>query len=88
MKLHVGNLSQETTEPQLRETFEKYGAVTSVSVVVDKTDGKSKGFGFVEMNTEENGKSAIAGLHGKELGGNMLNVSEARKAGTTARAEA
>lgn len=79
MKLHVGNLSRETTEPQLRETFEKYGAVTAVTVVVDKSDGKSKGFGFVEMNSEENGKSAITGLHGKELGGNMLNVSEARK---------
>lgn len=88
MKLHVGNLSQETTEPQLRETFEKYGAVTSVNLVVDKTDGKSKGFGFVEMNSEENGKSAIAGLHGKELGGNMLNVSEARKSAPAARAEA
>lgn len=85
MKLHVGNLSQGTTEPQLRETFEKYGAVTSINLVVDKTDGKSKGFGFVEMNSDENAKSAIAGLNGKELGGNMLTVSEARKSNAPAR---
>jgi RNA recognition motif-containing protein len=79
MKIYVGNLAQETTEPQLRESFEAFGETNSVSIVLDKESGKPRGFGFVEMASADDGQKAIDGLHGKELGGNPLKVSEAKR---------
>lgn len=78
MKIHVGNLSKETTEPQLRESFEKFGAVESLDIVLDKKTGEPRGFAFVNMSTAENAKDAMANLNGKDLAGNRVAVSEAR----------
>ena len=78
MNIHVGNLAKETSEPQLRESFAKYGDVTKVKIVMDKIAGTPKGFGFVEMPTLDQANAAIAGLNGKDLGGNLLAVSESR----------
>ncbi|MFH2034912.1 MAG: RNA-binding protein [Candidatus Zixiibacteriota bacterium] len=79
MKLYVGNLAKETTEPQLRESFEKYGDIASLSIIMDKESGKSKGFAFVEMPSDDNANKAITGLNGKELFGNLVKVNEANK---------
>ena len=77
MKLHIGNLSKETTEAQLQELVTPFGATTSCELAKDR-DGSSKGFGFAEFTDAEHGKAAIAGLDGKEVAGNALKVSEAR----------
>ncbi|UCD64013.1 MAG: RNA-binding protein [Candidatus Zixiibacteriota bacterium] len=78
MNIYVGNLSYDTTEEELRQAFEDFGEVTSVSVIKDKYTGRSRGFGFVEMASQEAGEAAIAGLNEKELGGRKLNVNQAR----------
>jgi cold-inducible RNA-binding protein len=74
--LYVGNLAFSVTADALREAFEKYGAVTSASVVTDRETGRSRGFGFVEMAS--GGEAAIDALNGKELEGRTLTVNEAR----------
>jgi RNA recognition motif-containing protein len=79
MKIYVGNLNHETTEPQLRESFEKFGEVTSLNIVMDKESGKPRGFAFVEMPSDEHAQKAITDLHGKDLAGNLLKVNEAHK---------
>ena len=79
MKIYVGNLNHETTEPQIRETFEKFGEVTSLNLVKDKENGKSKGFAFVEMSSNEHGEKAISDLNGEDLGGNLLKVNAAKE---------
>ena len=79
MNIHVGNLAKETSEPQLRESFATFGDVTKVKIVMDKITGMPKGFGFVEMPTLDHANAAIAGLNGKDLGGNLLAVSESRR---------
>src|SRR4029434_3814730 len=76
-KLFVGNLSFKTTENDLRNAFEQYGAVESVAIIMDRDTGRSKGFGFVEMS-EEDASKAIAGLNGAQLDGRALTVNEAR----------
>jgi len=78
MNIYVGNLSYETTEEDLRSAFEQFGAVESISIIKDKFSGQSKGFGFVEMSSKAEGKSAIDGLNGKENNGRALKVNEAR----------
>jgi RNA recognition motif-containing protein len=78
MKIYVGNLTQETAQPQLRETFEPFGEVGRVTLAIGKADGKRKGFGFVEMESEEQGLAAITGLNGQDLDGNAMKVSIAR----------
>ena len=78
MKLYVGNLSFDTSESDLRSAFEAHGTVDSVAVVSDKFTGRSRGFGFVEMNNAEEAKAAMADLNEKELDGRKLNVNEAR----------
>jgi RNA recognition motif-containing protein len=78
MKLYVGNLSFDTGESDLRSAFEAHGTVDSVAVVSDKYTGRSRGFGFVEMNNAEEAKTAMADLNEKELDGRKLNVNEAR----------
>lgn len=79
MKIYVGNLATETTEPQLRSSFEKFGEVTTCDVVMDKNSGQSRGFAFVEMASTEHAQKAITDLHGTDLAGNLLKVNEAKK---------
>ncbi|MBZ5532015.1 MAG: RNA-binding protein [Acidobacteriia bacterium] len=78
MKIFVGNFSFSTTESDLRSLFEPYGNIESASVVTDRQTGRSRGFGFVEMNDKGEAEKAIAALNGKEVGGRTLNVNEAR----------
>jgi len=78
MNIYVGNLSREVTEEDLRQAFEAFGQVTSTKIITDKFSGASRGFGFVEMPSKTEGQAAIAGLNGKELKGQSLNVNEAR----------
>ncbi len=76
-KLYVGNLSYNTTEDRLRECFMAYGAVASARIITDRDTGMSKGFGFVEMNTDEEAAAAINGTNGTNLDGRQLRVNEA-----------
>jgi len=78
MKLYVGNLSFQTSSEELQQLFSQAGTVESASVVEDRDTGRSRGFGFVEMATKEEGESAIAQFNGKEVNGRALNVNEAR----------
>lgn len=78
MKIYVGNLSFDTTESDLRTAFEAYGTVESVAIISDKYSGRSKGFGFVEMNDAEEARKAMEELNEKEVDGRRLNVNEAR----------
>ena len=77
-KLYVGNLSYDTTDATLEQLFAPYGAVQSAQVIMDRDTGRSKGFGFVEMGSDQEAQAAIAGLSGKEVGGRSLTVNEAR----------
>lgn len=78
MNIYVGNLSFDLTEDALRKEFEAHGEVASVSIIQDKFSGRSRGFGFVEMPSDEQAKAAIAGLNGKTLSSRNLTVNEAR----------
>lgn len=78
MNIYAGNLSREVTEEELRQAFETFGQVSSVSIIKDSFSGISRGFGFVEMPEKAEAQSAIKGLSGTELQGRTLNVSEAR----------
>ncbi|MDD3861810.1 MAG: RNA-binding protein [Candidatus Gracilibacteria bacterium] len=77
-KIYVGNLSYSTTDDSLREAFAAAGTVESAQVITDRMSGRSKGFGFVEMSTDEEAQAAIAMWHEKELDGRNLVVNEAR----------
>jgi cold-inducible RNA-binding protein len=77
-KLYVGNLTYRTNSSDLEQLFSQYGTVQSAEVISDRETGRSKGFGFVEMNTEAEAKSAIEGLHEHEIDGRRLTVNEAR----------
>ncbi len=77
-KLYFGNLSYDTNDNSLRSACEPFGTVESASVISDKMSGRSKGFGFVEMSTEDEAQAVIAGLNGKEVDGRQVRVSEAR----------
>lgn len=76
--IFVGNLDFNTSEEELRQMFEVYGQVDRVSIMTDRDTGRSRGFGFVEMSSSEDGEKAIAALNGQQLGGRTLNVNEAR----------
>ena len=78
MKLYVGNLAFETTENDLQDLFGEQGKVTEVALLTDRMTGKSRGFAFVTMESNETAQTAIAALNGKELHGRTLTVSEAR----------
>ena len=77
-KLYVGNLAFQTTSQDLQELFAQAGTVESASIIEDRDTGRSKGFAFVEMSTDEEAKSAIEQFNGKEIAGRMLKVNEAR----------
>jgi len=77
MKLLIRNLARATTEAELTSLFEKYGAVQSCALVMDKKSGTSKGFGFVEMPKPGEAKAAVKNLNGKEVAGNKIRVKKA-----------
>jgi len=76
-KIYVGNLSYNTIEDSLRAAFQSYGTVASAKIITDRDTGNSKGFGFVEMGTDDEARAAIAALNGHELDGRQLKVNEA-----------
>ena len=76
--IFVGNLSFNTNEDELRQMFESYGQVDRVSILTDRDTGRSRGFGFVEMASDEDGEKAISALNGSQFGGRTINVNEAR----------
>jgi RNA recognition motif-containing protein len=78
MNIYVGNLSYEVSEDDLRQAFEAHGEVASANVITDKFTGRSRGFGFVEMNNDDEARAAIEALNGMDLKGRTLNVNEAR----------
>ncbi len=80
-KLYVGGIPYRSTEDEIRTAFEEAGAVTSVSIIMDRMTGRSRGFGFVEMADEAGAQAAIDRWDGKEFDGRMLSVSEARPQG-------
>ena len=77
-KLYVGNLSFQTTSQELQQLFGQAGTVQSASVMEDRDTGRSRGFAFVEMSSEEEATSAIEQFNGKEVGGRALKVNEAK----------
>lgn len=77
-KLYVGGIPYSTSEDALREFFSEAGEVESAAIITDRMTGRSRGFGFVEMATEEGAQKAIETINGKELDGRTLSVSEAR----------
>lgn len=78
MNLFVGNLSYNTTEDDLREAFSAFGQVSSAAVIMDRETGRSRGFGFIEMSSDDEAKAAIEGLNEKDMDGRPLSVNEAR----------
>ena len=78
MNIYVGNLSFEATEDEIRQAFSQYGEVSSVNVITDRETGRPRGFGFVEMPNDEEGKAAIEGLNLQRIAGRAVNVNEAR----------
>ena len=77
-KLYVGNMPYDTTQDQLRTLFAEAGEVTEVTLITDRETGRPKGFGFVEMATEEGGREAIKRFNGHAMGERTLTVNEAR----------
>jgi RNA recognition motif-containing protein len=77
-KLYVGNFGYGVTDGELSKLFEPHGTVESAQVIMDRDTGRSKGFGFVEMKTDQEAQSAITALNGSDVGGRSLTVNEAR----------
>jgi RNA recognition motif-containing protein len=77
-KMYVGNLSYSANEDELRRIFEEHGTVVSAQVIMDRETGRSKGFAFVEMSSDQEAQAAISALDGKEIGGRVIKVNEAR----------
>ncbi len=77
-KLYVGNLSYDVDSSALEQLFSQHGSVQSAEIIADRATGRSKGFGFVEMSTEDEAQAAIAALNGKEHEGRALTVNEAK----------
>lgn len=77
-KLYVGNLPYSANDQALGDAFAEFGTVTSAKVIMDRDSGRSKGFGFVEMSTDEEASNAISKLNGQEWEGRQMNVSEAK----------
>ncbi len=79
MNIYVSNLSFHTTEEDLKNLFSKFGSVSSAKIIMDRETNRSRGFAFVEMSSEEEGKAAMSGLNQKEIEGRPLSVSLARE---------
>ena len=79
MQIYVGNMNYGMSEEDLKDVFGAYGEVVSTKIIIDRDTGRSKGFGFVEMSTEDAARAAIAELDGKEVSGRNLRVSEAQR---------
>lgn len=78
MKIYVGNLAKQVNESQLKDLATPFGALISANVAVERSSGESKGFGFLEYGTDDEGRAAIAGLDGRDVHGQALKVNEAR----------
>jgi len=78
VNIFVGNLAYSATDHDLRQLFEQYGVVDKVNLITDRDTGRPRGFGFVEMPDSQAARAAIQGLQGKELGGRVLTVNEAK----------
>ncbi|HSW02799.1 MAG TPA: RNA-binding protein [Sedimentisphaerales bacterium] len=78
MNIYIGNLAPDTTEDEVKEAFAAFGDVASVKIIRDGATGESRGFGFIEMPSEEQAKAAITDMNGKELKGNALHVEQGR----------
>ncbi len=78
MKIYVGNLPYGIGEDDIRKVFEPFGEVGEINIIIDRMSGRSKGFGFVEMVSEDEGNKAIEELNGTDFGGRQLNVNKAR----------
>jgi RNA recognition motif-containing protein len=78
MNIYIGNLSQDVTEDDLRETFETFGQITSIKIIKDKFTGESRGFGFIEMPGKQEATSAIESLNDTDLKGKTISVNEAK----------
>ncbi len=83
MNIYVGNLAYSVTEEQLQSAFSRFGKVSKAAVIMDRVTNRSKGFGFVEMDDSNEGKSAVAALNGSEIGGRAWKVNEAKPRGTS-----
>ncbi|MFN2457973.1 MAG: RNA recognition motif domain-containing protein [Chitinophagaceae bacterium] len=79
MNMYVSNLSFHTTEEDLKNLFSQYGAVSSAKVIMDRESGRSRGFGFVEMDTESEAQTAMQALNNKDIEGRTMSVSIARE---------
>lgn len=79
MNMYVSNLSFHTSEDDLRKMFEEFGAVSSAKVITDRETGRSRGFGFVEMDADEEANAAMKALNNKEIDGRAMSVSVARE---------
>ncbi|MGG9960675.1 RNA recognition motif domain-containing protein [Ferruginibacter sp. SUN106] len=79
MNIYVSNLSFNTSDAELSDLFSKFGEVSSAKVITDRETGRSRGFGFVEMGNDEEGKAAMAGLNNKEVEGRAMSVSVAKE---------
>ena len=78
INIYVGNVPFQTSEDQLKELFEQYGRVEQAKIIVDRATGRSKGFGFVEMGSQQEAEAAIKALNGKDMDGRALTVNEAK----------
>jgi RNA recognition motif-containing protein len=78
-KIYVGNMNYNTSEDTLRQLFAQYGEVVSVNVITDRYTGRAKGFGFVEMASEDAARAAMAALNGRDVDGRQLKVNEANE---------
>jgi RNA recognition motif-containing protein len=78
MNIYVGNLPREVTESELQEAFAAFGEVASCKIITDRYSGESRGFGFVEMPTDDEANEAITGLNGTDMKGRTLTVNKAR----------
>ena len=83
MNIYVGNLAYSVTEEQLQSAFSRFGKVSKAAVIMDKVTNKSKGFGFVEMDDSNEGKSAVDALSGSEISGRTWKVNEAKPRGAS-----
>lgn len=78
MNIYVGNLSYNMTEQELKNAFQEYGSVVKATLITDRNTGRSKGFGFIEMESKADGEKAISNLDGSDVGGRKMKVNEAR----------